>query len=78
MYTFIKYDVYFFKDVMYLFTYNFFCGQDVAVDLCDTFLIRPTIKNCWFAVLLPTRQNWPYPKNFMAILRKIFFIFSKI
>ena len=35
----------------------------------------PTIKNCWFAVLLPTRQNWPYPKNFMAILRKIFFFF---
>ena len=34
---------------------------------------RPTIKNRWFAVLLPTRQNWPYPKNFMAILRKIFF-----
>ena len=43
--------------------------------------LRPTIKNCWFAVLLPTRQNWPYPKNFMAILRKIFFflfIFTKL
>ena len=36
---------------------------------------RPTIKNCWFAVLLPTRQNWPYPKNFMAILRNFFFFF---
>ena len=20
-----------------------------------------TIKNCWFAVFLPTHQNWPYP-----------------
>ena len=30
------------------------------------------IKNCWYAMLLPTRQNWPYPKNFMAILRKIY------
>ena len=39
--------------------------------------LRPTIKNCWFAVLLPTRQNWPYPKKFMAILRKIFFFFQK-
>ena len=38
----------------------------------------PTIKNCWFAVLLPTRQNWPYTKNFMAILRKICCLFSKI
>ena len=37
------------------------------------YTVRPTIKNCWFAVLLPTCQNWPYPKNFMAILRKIFF-----
>ena len=24
------------------------------------------------AMLLPTRQNWPYQKNFMAILRKIY------
>ena len=39
-------------------------------------MVRPTIKNRWFAVLLPTRQNWPYPKNFMAILRKIFFFDS--
>ena len=38
-------------------------------------LLRPTIKNCWFAVLLPTRQNWPYPKNFMAILWEIYFFF---
>ena len=37
--------------------------------------VRATIKNCWFAVLLPTRQNWPYPKNFMAILRFFFVCF---
>ena len=40
-------------------------------------LLGPTLKNCWFAVLLPTHKNWPYPKNFMAMLGKIFFFNQK-
>ena len=37
-----------------------------------------TLKNCWFAVLLPTHKNWPYPKKIMAMLGKIFLFFFKI
>ena len=36
--------------------------------------LGPTLKNCWFAVLLPTHQNWPYPKNYFVILRDFFFL----
>ena len=48
----------------------------VWTPLSNKFCVRPTLKNCWFAVLLPTHKNWPYPKNFMAMLGKIFFFFK--
>ena len=35
--------------------------------------IGPTLKKCWFDVLLPTHQNWPYPRNCSAILENFFF-----
>ena len=35
--------------------------------------LRPTLNICWFAVLLPIHQNWPYPNYFITILRKICF-----
>ena len=31
-------------------------------------------KKILFAVLLPAHGNWPYPKKFIAILRKFFFL----
>ena len=37
-------------------------------------LLRLTLKNCWFAVLLPTHQNWPYPKKFFRPFWRIFFL----
>ena len=36
-----------------------------------TYVIRPTLKICRFAVLLPTHQNWPYPKNIIGPPLKI-------
>ena len=47
--------------------------MSLACDYVISHPVRPTIKNFWFAVLLPTRQNWPYPKNSMAILSVFFF-----
>ena len=40
------------------------------------FFSEADLKKCWFAVLLPTQKNWPYPKKFMAMLG-IFFFLSK-
>ena len=38
----------------------------------DKLQIRPALKNCWYAVLLPTHKNWPYPNCFLAILENFF------
>ena len=42
--------------------------------------LRPTIKNCWFAVLLPTHPKQALPKKFYCLSEDFFFlvIFSQI
>ena len=42
------------------------------------FHIRPTIKKCWFAVLLPTHPKQALPKKIIAFLRIFFYNFSLI
>ena len=37
-------------------------------------LLRPTLKNCWFAVLLPTHKNWPYPNFYFDHSGDCFFV----
>ena len=39
------------------------------------FLFMPTLKNCFFAMLLPTHQNQPYPKNCYGHSGDFFFFF---
>ena len=51
-------------------------GMANSVDPDHTAPLRPSLKNCLFAVLLPTHQNWPYPKILFAILRERCFFHS--
>ena len=37
------------------------------------FVVRPTIKNCWFAVLLPTHPKQALPKKNYCLSEDFFF-----